>query len=486
MPRTLPPDHPACSIPWVLVLDPSAQYNRFLEHMLIFVFPDRVRDMDVRRALLADVMVSTLRARVTPRDSRLSLLVRYLLAVQLHAGVQFVALRVSQTVTEAMEHLTGQATADAGRAPALVPWPVDPRPLPHGSTSRDFREVDIIALRERLPISIEEAVETLRYTAGDAEAALRYELGRMRLNRTYLEDLAHEYCVARGLLAPTARFSEITHKSHSTSLRKLRALTAAGSAKQLVRYATSLEPSLLVSFPDLHFRVAQATLVEELRGRRYSDALRIAREELGPLAAEHPHLFPALRETTVLLAFPDVTQLDDSESAESDDVPTRMSDFERSTSVSDKSRIHAIRKSILAKSSANALAGPIYKAVGRLEGESVLLELLKTMIETYASWVTASRIPDRFARLLAIADLATSEELDVALQGSNMHWEGSKSGLTGLADPELSAEEDEARSQKIHTLMEFLSVSRAEAITILSRHPPSVNSQEIIDAEYGS
>jgi hypothetical protein len=456
--------------------------------MLIFVFPDRVRDMETRRTQLADLVISTLRARMGVRDSRLSLLVRYLLAVHLHAGAQFLPARVPPRVQEAVAHLTGQSGAtvdvDAGDPPANTgPWPTEPRPLPHGSSNRDFREGDIIALRERLPISIEEAVETLRYANGDPEAGLRYELGRMRLDRSYLAELAHEYCVARGILAPTARLTETQSKSHSSALRQLRQLTAAGSAKELVSFATELEPSLLISSPDLHFRVCQATLVEELRNRNYKEALRIARKELGPLATDHPHLFPALRETAVLLAFPDVIPSDAHNSSRNEENSSQMSGVE--CSVQPESKIQAIRSSILAKSSAIALAGPIYKAVGRLEGQSVLLELLKSMDETYASWVTASRIPDRFARLVLITDLAASEDLEVALHGGGSSWEGSNAGQAALVDPE-SFGEDEARSQKIHTLMEFLSVSRAEAIVILSRHPSTVNTQEIIDAEYGS
>jgi hypothetical protein len=132
----------------------------------------------------------------------------------------------------------------------------------------------------------------------------------------------------------------------------------------------------------------------------------------------------------------------------------------------------------------SSLAAPIYRAVGKLCGEPLLSRLLVTLLETHANWLAASGMPvDQFGDLLGINELGRDEDAcaeapDVrdAASDPSVRTKGGGSAGGGREDP--------ARAQKILTLREFLSLSRAEALSILNEHP-SLDVNAIIEMMMG-
>ncbi|KAJ9528760.1 hypothetical protein QJQ45_020661 [Haematococcus lacustris] len=74
------------------------------------------------------------------------------------------------------------------------------------------------------------------------------------------------------------------------SISQLPALALQGGARALLQAVEALDPGLLPSQPDLHFRLVQARMAELLAAGQCGAAVLMAREQLAPLAEREPSL----------------------------------------------------------------------------------------------------------------------------------------------------------------------------------------------------
>jgi hypothetical protein len=99
-----------------------------------------------------------------------------------------------------------------------------------------------------------------------------------------------------------------THRSSTDArgheMRRLRGVVETADPTRLGDAAAEIEPALLRGRPALQFRIGQAALVGELHAGFFGKAIDILRTTPGGLALEHAELMPALRDTSVPLAFP--------------------------------------------------------------------------------------------------------------------------------------------------------------------------------------
>jgi hypothetical protein len=499
-------------------------YAVFVQAMLVFAYPQSVADMRPRREALAAKMISTMWAHAPPDDSPLEALLRYLAAcMYLGAGARFApdpsrnpaadtAIRrlFPPPTSEPPSPLTSKAPLPLSAVPqlALLPWAADPRPLPHASENRDYTDLELLALRDRLPhMTFLESLDSMRYASGNVENALRAELARIRINRPELDAIVADYCVSRGLdyidpggsssakPPPKSAVSECRLDLYST-MRRLRELTASGSTTRLVEAAKELDPGLLESSPTLTFRIGQAALVHELRAGKMTSALAIARTRLGPLADAHPHLHPALKETTTLLSCSGAVDLASSPRAATDggkpgsEAPkmeeTVSGDTDGGSTDSEEDRTLAILQAVVESSSAKALAGQIYSAVGRRLGkdgpDGGLVGILQAALETHANWVAASGVDDIFSEPLGIDELWRRE--DVEGEGGDGGCEDDVEAERG-AGGGANGPKDAGRDVMITTLMEVLAVPRSEAREIVAGHAHLNDAQSILEALLG-
>lgn len=573
-------------------------YGIFTNEMLLFAYPERVKGYAAlfeRRKELANEIVALTQAVVGARESSLSFLVRYLLLIyaqramhndgdeELSDNVQDLMVELLLTDDDADESAAEakrmelrarqeekrKRVAEDGdcsemectyeesllqcniRDTEMLPggmtggtlWRTDGvRPVRYGC-HQQFDEADVQSLPDRVRINRREAVESLRFTNGDADAALRNELGRVVINRSRLRRMVVEYCAMRGLKAfeyvtpssskmfsstssegtTKAGLPSVSENSNRLLIEKsevpediqtvfaamyrLRRLADSGNFDEFVAAVCEIEPSLLASSPQLHFRMRQCQLWIQLRNGDTCAALEIARTKLGPLAEENADLREALSETAMLLAYPgavhhpnDVSQYCDedgsgSRAARAGEKRPRGSDkslpdsdmyesdmYESAAHGEEAPSAHAqllaVATRALAASSLESVAEQTYHALGQRWREPELAKLLRVTLTTHSRWLAQNMMPDRFAAWLGIDSLRG----DTRGGGSG----GAPGGAPAAYPPSSNARAEPAaqRETLVIKLMEVLAVSRADALAHIRRHPGARSAQDIIEAVF--
>ncbi|KAJ7515636.1 hypothetical protein O6H91_22G021700 [Diphasiastrum complanatum] len=168
-------------------------YEEFKRILLALIYDEHDRTSPValewsesRRAELAATVSSTLKAHLHAYDPPFSLMLRYL--IRLHN-----VYSIRQGVTSPIAGIASEVLLKDRDPPASVQDSL--------VTTQDFSESDVQALAQAVDISRQAAVDSLRYTNGDLNTAMKNELSRMRVNVAAIDALVHEYCIYRGLLA---------------------------------------------------------------------------------------------------------------------------------------------------------------------------------------------------------------------------------------------------------------------------------------------
>lgn len=180
-------------------------YALFTDHMMFFVRPEQVTSTQFiqdHRKTLADQVIAVVRLSIGARDSSFSCLMRYLILVYLQFRAPVMSLRGDE-VSELHSVLRRLVMFELkeGVKTERIMWRTDTPTVTRHGVSQSFCEADIQALPERVGISRQHAIDALKFTNGDVEAALRNELARVVVSPTRLRELAVAYCAARGLPA---------------------------------------------------------------------------------------------------------------------------------------------------------------------------------------------------------------------------------------------------------------------------------------------
>lgn len=170
--------------------------------------------------------------------------------------------------------------------------------------------------------------------------------------------------------------------------------------------------------------------------------------------------------------------------------------------------------------SPNAIADGIYKALIFKWGQPELVRVLMTLIRGHEEWLKKSQMKDRFSSAFSIDDLCSPDIDDVdhyahshspamTLNGdsnkssnsANHRSDGGGEGERGHDGVSLSTsggrqcgsgagtghgEADARMEETIITLMEFLAMSRADALAVVRNHPRAANAEAILNSLLGT
>eukprot|EP00854_Cymbomonas_tetramitiformis_P002000 gene2001-2685_t len=313
-----------------------------------------------------------------------------------------------------------------------------PQFLASGLKERDMNSAKIQALVQAVGLPRQDAIESLKHTEGNIETAFMNELSRMRLNHALLDELVQEYACYRGLLDPdsgeasSASDAEVAEGDEGSGKRcmlkwvgrraedlalqygrvmAMRAAVLAGQTDEVLRKLEVEEPGLLEASPQLLFDLKREQFMGMVAAGEAPRALQLAREELGPLSLKHPDLVPALKSTLVSIAQP------------------------------------ALAPQAAEGKHAHELATTLQQALSKRLGlaEPRLIVLLRSLLHAHTEWFKLQRCEDPFRH---IDEEDEEEEM--------------RTSMDGVLN-EFTFSED-----TILTLMEFMALSRADAIQVHS------------------
>lgn len=534
-------------------------YPMFIESMMLFAYPERTSTADAihqRRKSLADNLVSLTRLTVFARESKLSFLIRYLLLIY----IQFKSpVRTPGVPLHPMDELIRELLDDnevSVDRPSRISWKTDgTRPTKFGNRD-EYREIDVQALPERVSISRQESIESLRFARGNVAVALKNELGRILVKNTRFRQLVIEYCAARGLkvfeiaqadstsgigdrypmisdehdrvIIPRGTLSPSSMKMFSV-MRKLRMLVQSKDFDTLLA-AIEEDADLLQHAPLLEFRIGQGRVLRFLQKEEYDSALNIVQQKLGPLAGKCPELHSALAETTTLLVFAsdmksvwqasppshmtrdtglepgdaETTSLPQADRA--GDKRIRHSRPRERGTIGDLPHVQSFDNflaqavhAVAENASLECISAQAYKAHEKNFKKPDLIQLLELLIPVHEEWQAQNMMTDKFSNAMGIDELRGSFDEDKesakndqdASHISGTHQGGGQEGHgsttnSGSLRNDRAVRRDEQRESTVLTLMEFLAISRAEALAIVRNHPHADNAQTILDSLLGS
>jgi hypothetical protein len=235
-------------------------------------------------------------------------------------------------------------------------------------------------------------------------------------------------------------------------VQEMRELVTKGMVVKVVHEIKDWNPHFFEQNPILLFQLKQVEFLKLVEDGNYAGALRVARSDLGPLAASYQNLLKPLKETLLALARPE-------ESASVKRIPL------------------------------NIVATSLQVALGASIGieEPLLMKIMRATIYTHAQWFKLQMCTDRFEKLLRINEL---KEMDPGMlatlksepnpdlcSGATSHVTGSscnsKPSDGGNQPPEASG--GLFNETAILQVMEFLALPRSDAIQLLAQYDGSAD-----------
>lgn len=306
-------------------------------------------------------------------------------------------------------------------------------------------------------------------------------------------------------------------------LHKLRTLAENDRFDEYLQALRDIDPTVAGKAPLLDFRVAQCRMMRYIRCGEFDAAINVSQQKLGPLAKRHPEFLPYLTEISTLLVF--AGDLEDIEARpkrqktqDAGEKEASSSDLEprrnrrggdkriRHTRVIDKplppGEVQPFEdflgdafQYVSESASLEAITSEVYNAYEAKCGEPLLVQLLKRLVSNHEEWQTHNMMTDNYAGAMGISgvrgvkeDKGTPHNPEADKRSAHGRSNGStdsESGTeiqgAGTAEISLSHRREIQRETMVLTLMEFLAISRAEALAIVRNHPHAQNALAILD-----
>jgi len=353
-----------------------------------------------------------------------------------------------------------------------------PAPLPQQGTMVPLNEADVQSLVQAMQITRQEAVQGLRQVNGDVQLALKNELTRVKINQVELEELVLEYAVFQGLAVPAfpaseneaetstpplvetkgeelplvwyghGREEEIPFRclnDRQVHLLRILAMMYQGRFNAAEKKIGELDGAILKNHPSILFNLKQLKYYACLRGGRVVDALEVVRNEMSPLAIEHPELQRELED--VMLAM-----------THSERLPAAEASREILTSTQ--------------KALNDALQVP----------EPRLLQGLQFLLRCHVDWYALQQCQDKLATHVGLDSLSRAHLQPVTIPqrptdapDPTPEYLRARYGRTRIENQwMMDRRTNMSNENSILTLMEFMALSREDAIRLLREHGGSV------------
>ncbi|KAH9530553.1 hypothetical protein CY35_20G009800 [Sphagnum magellanicum] len=217
-----------------------------------------------------------------------------------------------------------------------------------------------------------------------------------------------------------------------------------GRIEEVIDEVNRLHPHFFEHSPQHLFRLKQVEFLKYVEDRNYCRALNIARVDLGPLAAKFPDLLQPLKETLLALAHP---------------------------------KGEPSLKLTPAGVQAAALHVALAESLGIVEPQ--LIAIMRTTLLSHTHWFKLQFCPDPFADLLCISRLKETEVISRTMLTSVVVPKpvtgGDLSCLTsGSQSVGVPSDVPLFEETSILILMEFLALSRGDAVQLLVQYDGSV------------
>lgn len=233
---------------------------------------------------------------------------------------------------------------------------------------------------------------------------------------------------------------------------EMRELVTKGMIVKVVHEIKEWNPHFFEQNPILLFQLKQVEFLKLVEDGNYAEALRVARSDLGPLAASYQNLLKPLKETLLALARPE-------ENASVKRIPL------------------------------NIVATSLQVALGASIGieEPLLMKLMRATLYTHAQWFKLQMCTDRFEKLLRISELKELDPTMVTTSKSEPNPDlcsGATSHVTGNScnsNPSDGSNQPPEASgglfneTAILQVMEFLALPRSDAIQLLAQYDGSAD-----------
>eukprot|EP00249_Psilotum_nudum_P014020 c24623_g1_i2 orf=259-2529(-) len=238
-------------------------------------------------------------------------------------------------------------------------------------------------------------------------------------------------------------------------LLEIRGMVYEGMTSEVIEEVKQLIPGFFECHPSLLFQLKQVEFLKLVEDGDYTQALGIARADMGPLAAKHSDLLKPLKETLFAL------------SRSQGDPPVKLTP---------PSMLGAALQAALSVSLGIA--------------EPSLMKIMRTIIYAHTEWFKLQMCSDPFAELLSINALKETElsksrsSISCSKQDSNSGISSSITGSTVRTHPSEGSTSQQLESyidvtlfdeMAILTVMEWMALPRGDAIQLLAQYDGSVD-----------
>eukprot|EP00250_Pteridium_aquilinum_P000798 c10963_g1_i1 orf=536-2674(-) len=234
---------------------------------------------------------------------------------------------------------------------------------------------------------------------------------------------------------------------------EIKEMACEGMILEVIQKVKRLNPQFFEYNPHLLFQLKQMEFLKLVEVGNYTEALSVARCDMGPLAAKHTDLLKPLKETVLALARPQGEQVKNS-----------------------------ISPSILGATLQVALSASLGVS------EPALMKIMKVTLHAHNEWFKLQMCADTFAEMLSINTL---KDTDCVSLGSVCHNNipetstvTSKLGPSNISslsnDGSLPQQSESSRDgaifddSSILTLMEWMAIPRGDAIQLLAQYDGNV------------
>ncbi|KAH7446944.1 hypothetical protein KP509_01G083400 [Ceratopteris richardii] len=235
---------------------------------------------------------------------------------------------------------------------------------------------------------------------------------------------------------------------------QIRELTCEGLISEVIQKVNALNPQLFDYNPHLLFQLKQVEFLTLVESGNYMEALSIARCDMGPLAAKHTELLKPLKETILALARPRGEYM----------------------------------KSISLFALGTRLQAALTASLG--VSEPVLMKIMKVTLHMHTELFKLQMCADPFAEMLRITSLKDTDPTSLGSVPNNIPETSTVTSKDGSGNPSCLSASSTLPSQQaesvregpifdetsILTVMEWMAVSRGDAIQLLAQYDGSIES----------
>eukprot|EP00871_Galdieria_phlegrea_P002476 jgi/Galph1/3229/GphlegSOOS_G1917.1 len=416
-------------------------YDDFKRALRFFVLPSSI---PVERQHLASKLFATFQSLKSSTDSWFYICLKYLLNI------------VCSEITSAT-----RIREEAYQAVALLVPGLSQRPLPIEGY-REFPESDIQTLKEALVsrISRDDAILALKYADGDLTKALKNELSLIQCDNDLMSSLIDDYIETRCLRREISQVELVNLLDDDTKdlpswrilIQAIRFAAGQGDVISILRLLRKYRSEVLDKYPKLHFRLLQMQFYYSLVENNLSSALDILRSDMSVATQKYPQLFPWLKESaTILFLF----HLEGTQINRKKRQWNRYFEEQFSLPLFASSICTVLMESFC-----------VY--------EPQLVKNLRFYLYVHKEWCAKNHLEDPFLESLGIQALSTKDSLlDQIVDEEDYILNKNESLVSATADSGDSSRCQSTEEQVIFTLMEFLAVSRAEAIALFNQYTGS-------------